>query len=190
MVAKKNELLENSHDFFNVAIGIGLFVITSISLILAGYSKDFLSIGYIFFHFYVLLLYFIYKRRNEKLKDKYSWKPHKAKVWSTKVQKHSCSQRWGYYPKIKYHYVIDGKRYVSDNFFPIKCEGFYTKEKAEQLLEKLVKNFEVIVYVNPNNPSESVVIRGENGEFEFPLIYLVLFYLIPYNALFYYLFFT
>lgn len=190
MIVKKEEFIETSYDFFNVSIGLGSFVVVWISLTMVAYSEKFLTYGWILFHLYILFLFGIYHKRNRKIREKYFWKSYKAKVLSTKIQKHACSQRWGYYPKIKYTYIFNEKRYVSDNFFPIKCEGFYPKEKAEKLLEKLVKNFEVVVYVNPDEPSESVVIRGEDGEFESPLIYLVLFYLIPYNALFYYLFFA
>lgn len=190
MIVKKEEFVEISYDFFNVSIGLSGFIVVLISLIMAAYSEKLLSYGWIIFHLYILFLFSIYYKRNKKIKENYSWQPYQAKVLSTKIQKHSCSQRWGYYPKIKYHYVIDGKRYVSDNFFPIKCEGFYPKEKAEQLLKKLVKNFEVTVYVNPDNHSDSVVIRGKDGEFESNLMYLVYFLIIPYNVLFYYLFFT
>jgi len=188
MVAKEKELIETNYDWFNGSIIFSFIITFFISISITYYLQ--LSIGYLIFNVYVLLLYYIYKKRNEKLKDKYSWKPHKAKVWSTKIQKHSCSKRWGYYPKIKYFYYINKKRYVSDNFFPIKCEGFYTKEKAKTLLKRLVKNSELTVYINPNNPTESVIIRGEDGEFESNLMYLVYFLIIPYNVLFYYLFFT
>ena len=73
-----------------------------------------------------------------------------------------------YYPKIKYHYTIDGQSYHSDQVSLEKQNiwraeaNIWGKEltENEKWWSALKQGYELSTYINPNNPADSVLIKN------------------------------
>jgi hypothetical protein len=72
-----------------------------------------------------------------------------------------CGNRGGtwYWPQLRYTYRIDDQTYVGDNlaFGNIGCGN---RERAEHIAQQYPLLSQVTVHVNPDNPSESVLMAG------------------------------
>lgn len=91
-----------------------------------------------------------------------SWVDTTAKVISSSVESHRVRGRHGsstsYSPKVVYAYAIDGVMYEGDQYSNLKVGT--NDYKAHQRKANSYRKGDVItIYYNPDNPSESVVIR-------------------------------
>mgnify|MGYP006221239427 FL=1 len=64
---------------------------------------------------------------------------------------------WGYHPTILYEWQIDGETYVSTSYSK-KYVNFSTPEAANQWLEDYPVGSNATAYVNPDDPSDAVLI--------------------------------
>ena len=73
-------------------------------------------------------------------------------------------------PHVKYRYQVDGQKHIGENyrFLPITYEGMY-KKRAEELGSKYKPKGPLMVRVNPEDSSESVIValkpRGEGSSY-------------------------
>jgi hypothetical protein len=72
----------------------------------------------------------------------------------------------------KYSYIIGSKKHFGDRIaFGYSMSNF---EDYSGLFYKLKESKKIMIYVNPNNESESVIIPGMNGSIMFVLLFSVL----------------
>lgn len=82
----------------------------------------------------------------------------------------SASHGPNWVPHVKYRYQVDGKNYTSENyrFFSITYEGLY-KGRAEEMSRKYKPEGPLMVRVNPEDASESVIValpaRGKGSSY-------------------------
>ncbi|MBC5863711.1 DUF3592 domain-containing protein [Flavobacterium turcicum] len=73
---------------------------------------------------------------------------------------------------IKYTYIINSKKYSGGNLaFGYSMNNF---EDHQDLFRKLQESKKIMVYVNPNDKNESVIIPNINGSIVFVLIFSIL----------------
>lgn len=63
-----------------------------------------------------------------------------------------------YYPEISYEYTVDGERYQNSNVFP--GEGIGKSANAQSVVNNHPAGAEVTAYYNPDDPSESFLIKS------------------------------
>jgi hypothetical protein len=118
--------------------------------------------------FYLPYAYLIYRRDNFFEETK-KWLTLEAEVINVKLVHRHCfprKQAINYYPKVKYKYIVDGQTYISDNMYLLKCNGYYWEDEAKELAQKFVNQKTINCFVNPEDYTQSFLIRNEeNGSY-------------------------
>ena len=118
-----------------------------------------------------------------RIKATYQWTKSKGTV-----NKKAIVEFWSlctnlytpYRAKILYSYTYEGTLYQSDTFaldvFNVKgCNHLYpSMDELKNDVDKRIRNNKITIYINPNNPSESVIKRGLS-QYEEPS-YIMLFF--------------
>ena len=105
-----------------------------------------------------------------------SWVQVQATVILSKVKSHTDDDGTTYRPYIAYTYRFNGKKYRGDqySFFSVSSSG---REKKAQIVKQYPKGRTFTLYIDPKNPSESVINRTASTGEEllvgiFPLIFV------------------
>lgn len=101
-----------------------------------------------------------------------TWNEVPATVVSSKVKSHDSDDGTTYSPYIAYRYVVDGSEYFGDQYTFMGGSSSGYDGKAE-IIRRYPRNMEFTVFVNPDNPSESVINREASWTLLFGLIPLV-----------------
>ena len=144
-------------------------------------------IGISFSIFYMIVIFLIANKidkNNNSFESTYDWKEVHAKVIKKNVIKLTCFTLFlkmdkykmatnSYKIDITYKYDIDGEVYTSNQYAlsykgDADCNYLYPLDEAKKLLYKLTKDNHINVYVNPENPEESVIMRGRSKSYGFP----------------------
>jgi hypothetical protein len=104
------------------------------------------------------LSYYLYN----KSKEVYKWTEIKGKIEDIYVDKFEFVQeaRKAYRSKITYSYTYQNKDYQSRRLFYGDFIRKTWPRKTKVLVEKYKSNRNIIVYVNPSKPRESVIEKG------------------------------
>ncbi len=108
----------------------------------------------------------------QKSQDSKTWNEIAAVVVSSKVKSHSDDDGTTYSPYIAYRYTIDGEEYFGDRYTFVGGSSSGRDRKAA-IVRQYPNGREFTLYVNPADPSESVIIRDAGAELLFGLIPLV-----------------
>ena len=66
-----------------------------------------------------------------------------------------------YYPSIRYEYIVNDKRYISELMsFDKKSTKYKNKDELTRFINKLINVKDVNVYYNPKKPSKSILIKS------------------------------
>lgn len=136
---------------------------------------------------------FIYSFRRitkeiNRIKETYQWVKSKATVNKKAIVEFSalCTKIGvAYRAKILYSYTYEGILYQSDSFardvFNVKgCNHLFSSIDAlKEDVDKLIRNNKITIYINPQNPSESVIKRGISQYEEPSYVLLMVCYLFP-----------
>lgn len=160
-----------------IAITISYLIITIVIMLLVLTYKQALYAALVSFVYTATLTYFA-KRKNDYVDSALRWNKVKANVLQSRVIKKKCigtRQNDIYTPYIKYSFVFEGKKYISDRFNLIDCRMFYNKQAAQKILNALSKQKEIYVYFDPENPSDSVAYLRDYKHLKesYPLILLL-----------------
>lgn len=103
------------------------------------------------------------------------WNAAEGKILSSSVQR-GCGKGGGsYYLDVNYTYLVHGKSYRNGKvwFGNGYCGG---KTNAEIIAYRYATGSSTPVYYNPNNPAESILVRGliENGTYFLFLLFISL----------------
>ena len=123
------------------------------------------------FSFYaIVLLYTLYSiyRRKLRINSTYKWEKVQATVLSKKIQIGSpfgATPLLRYILNIKYKYTYNSHKYISNKFAIETCmepsiNFIYSREEAESLLKQIVNNNKIEIFVNPKDPSDSIILQG------------------------------
>jgi len=137
-----------------------------------------LGLGLNFFYF----LIYVYMARKETiaLENTKHWLSLEANVISVQIVNLFCilwKTRRPYYPKIQYAYEIDEQKYVSDKVFLKTCSRLDSEQEAKSLAKKLIHDNKVRCYVNPDNHSQSILVRETQVKPEYFLMALMMFFI-------------
>ena len=131
-----------------------------------------------------------------RIKETYQWVKSKATVNKKAIVEFSalCTKIGvAYRAKILYSYTYEGVLYQSDSFardvFNVKgCNHLFSGiDELKESVDKLIRNNKITIYINPQNPSESVIKRGIAETEEPSYVLLIITYLFPlliFSALF------
>ena len=109
---------------------------------------------------------------SSKEREAVDWPKVQGVVLESGVRKFRDSARHGpnWVPYVKYRYQVDGKNHVGENyrFFHITYEGRF-KKAAEEMGSKYKPEGPLMVRVNPEDASESVIValkpRGKGSSY-------------------------
>ncbi len=107
-----------------------------------------------------------------KTQDAQTWNAIRAVVVSSKVKSHRSDDSTTYSPYIAYRYVVDGTEYFGDQYTFTGGSSSGYAAKAE-IVRRYPRSTEFTVFVNPDNPAESVILREPSWNLLFGLIPLV-----------------
>ena len=101
----------------------------------------------------------------------YSWQTVQGEIDSVRVEKRttlnqvSKSRSGGeeFIPKVSFSFEIGDQSYSADNLNYFADPTFPTRREAEEHAQKFSSGKQVTVYVNPQDPAESVLTPGPNG---------------------------
>ncbi|WP_372809155.1 DUF3592 domain-containing protein, partial [Pontiella sp.] len=128
--------------------------------------------GSIFFLIGVLMLKPFLFEPLQKTRDAQTWNEVQATVVSSKVKSHNSDDGTTYSPYIAYRYTIDGQEYFGDQYtFSGGSSSGYSGKAA--IVRKYPKRKKFTVYVNPADPTESVINREPSLGLLFGLFPLV-----------------
>jgi len=103
-----------------------------------------------------------------------TWNPVPATVLSSEVKSHSNSDGTTYSPHISYKYEINKQEYRGDQYsFMSGSSSGYDGKAA--IVRQYPKGHQFTVFVNPANPSESVINRNKSPMLLFGLIPVIFF---------------
>lgn len=88
-------------------------------------------------------------------KGSQSWKKIKGVVDLSSIDRAGND----YCPKIIYRYTYNGKEYINDTYTFLGTTSF-SKKKAINTAQKYKTGEAITVFINPNNPSISVLVPG------------------------------
>ena len=99
-------------------------------------------------------------KKNRAIDSSKNWLQITAEALEVKIVQRMCfgTKNVPFYPRIKYKYFIDNKKYISDNMFLQKCNQYYFEDDAKSLVKTLVKDSKIKCFVNPKNFEQSIVI--------------------------------
>ena len=115
----------------------------------------------IFNHKYLEHLFFVFALvlggwKLYEVHDERSWEKVRGEVVSTRIQHNNAK----YIPRIEYKYCYQGSCFNSTRVTKGRNRGYRkNNDAAEILLSNLVRRGEPIVFVNPSNPEESILIK-------------------------------
>ena len=101
-----------------------------------------------------------------------SWNTVQATVVSSKVKSHRGDDSTTYSPYIAYRYKVGGEEFVSDQYTFMGGSSSGRGGK-EEIVRQYPKGHTFNVYVNPDDPSESVINRDASKTLLFGLIPLI-----------------
>lgn len=107
-----------------------------------------------------------------KTQDAKTWNEVQATVVSSKVKSHDSDDGTTYSPYIAYRYEIDGSEYFGDQYTFMGGSSSGRAGKAA-IVRQYPKKHKFTIYVNPANPTESVINREPSPSLLFGLIPLV-----------------
>ncbi|MDZ8119760.1 DUF3592 domain-containing protein [Pontiella sp. NLcol2] len=107
-----------------------------------------------------------------KTQDAKTWNEVPATVVSSKVKSHDSDDGTTYSPYIAYRYNIGSTEYFGDRYTFIGESSSGYESKAE-IIRRYPKNRKFTIYVNPENPAESVIHRNASGSLLLGLIPLI-----------------
>lgn len=110
----------------------------------------------------------------QKTSDAKSWTSVSATVVSSKVKSHDSDDGTTYSPYIAYRYEVDGEEYFGDQYTFMGGSSSGYDSKAN-IVRAYPKGHAFDIYVNPNNPAESVIKRDAGASLficAFPLIFI------------------
>lgn len=110
----------------------------------------------------------------QQTRDAQNWQAVPAVVESSKVRSHSDDDGTTYSVYIAYCYEIHGKKHYGDRYTFMGGSSSGYDSKAE-IVRQHPQGSEINVYVNPSDPSESVIRRDYSKSLLFGLIPLVFF---------------
>ena len=109
-------------------------------------------------------LYYLYKTEQAK-----NWIPTPANVEKTAIDIYTNDETTTYEVLITYSYKIKGQKYLGNRiFFGYSGSNI---ENHEALYAKLKNSKKILIYVNPNNNQEAVIVTGIN----YPVVWLLFF---------------
>jgi len=149
----------------------------------------------------LLLLFFIglgiyiiynYQKQDKKFASTYQWEVVNAQVVNKKIIKINCISLHSHVPryendphmfriKITYKYVYNDKNYKSDRYSLTysddreDCNYLYTQNEANKIMHKITKDKKIKIYINPDNPKESVIMRGTSSLYSFSYALMVVY---------------
>jgi hypothetical protein len=140
----------------------------------------------------VLLFIVLTLLENKRFEKTYEWKEVDAKIQGKKLRRYYCNSSyrtfgppWSRFRKenykldTEYSYIIDGKEYISNQYALAyygdnDCNYLYSLSDALELMHTFDQKDKIIkVYVNPDNPEESVIKRGRSKWYKIPFSYFV-----------------
>ena len=108
----------------------------------------------------------------QKTNDAKMWNAMSATVVSSKVKSHSDDDGTTYSPYIAYRYEVAGEEYLGDQYTFMGGSSSGRDSKAE-IVRQYPKGHTFNIYVNPNDPTESVIKRDASKSLLFGLIPLI-----------------
>jgi len=87
------------------------------------------------------------------------WAPVKGRVTLSGVNEINHGDGTSYSPELQYQYHYQGIDYINERIAPLEAL-LNSRWTAESLARKYPRGREVVVYVNPRNPGESVLEPG------------------------------
>ncbi len=108
----------------------------------------------------------------QKTNDAKTWNAVSATVVSSKVKSHSDDDGTTYSPYIAYRYEVAGEEYLGDQYTFMGGSSSGRDSKTE-IVREYPKGHTFNVYVNPNDPTESVIKRSASKSLLFGLIPLI-----------------
>jgi len=70
-----------------------------------------------------------------------------------------------YKPKIVYKYSVNGKEYFSSEY-TFGESSWIIESKAHEVVNSYEQDMSIIIYYNPNNPSEAVLLREVSEDYK------------------------
>ena len=142
-----------------------------------------------------------YHKQDEKFKSSYSWERVDAEVITKKISLllfeslHSHIHRFkqktdSFKINITYKYIYKEKEYISNKYAlsytddNVDCNYLYTINEANKTMYNITKDKKVKIYVNPDNPEESVIKRGKSSLYSFSYG-LIIVYIVVLSTLIY-----
>ena len=110
----------------------------------------------------------------QKSRAAQSWQMVEAVVISSKVKSHTSDDSTTYSPYIAYRYVMNGEQYLGDQYSFIGGSSSGYESKAD-IVRQYPAGHTFTVYVNPDNPAESVINRTMSNAKLLVLIPLIFF---------------
>ena len=167
----------------------GLYVSYFILLLFVEKKIYILTLSIVFL--LMLVLYVAVKRR--KIASTYQWKKAKGKLLGVDIIKSKCSviecfcfNQGDYRIDISYEYVFNEKLYASNKYAlcPV-CNYHYSLKEAKDIVKHLRHNKEIDIFVNPQNPKESVVLQGISKNYNPSYLFVLLVYGSPFIFILY-----
>lgn len=87
------------------------------------------------------------------------WKMVKGKVVNSKVEVEQGDNNKIYTPKVEFKYTLNGVTYVSCELYPVGSMGVSVKRFSTGIVNRYKPGTAVMVYVNPDNPTDSFLER-------------------------------
>ena len=153
--------------------------------------------------FICLSIYIIYnyQKQDKKFASTYQWEVVNAQVINKKIIKFNCITLHSHIPKyekdphmfkirITYKYTYGNQKYTSKKYAlsysddTKNCNYNYTISEANKTMYRITKDKKVKIYVNPENPEESVIERGKSSLYSFSYG-LVIVYIVVLSTLMY-----
>jgi hypothetical protein len=169
------------YEFFfakNMLSFYSIFVITLL-LFFVAFDKPLLAplVAIVILMFYM----YSYYRQEKRFDDTYEWDEVIAKVIRKNRVLANCfsvastthKYKKCYKVNIAYKYRYEDKEYQSDKYAlsykgDRDCNYLYdTVDQANKMMYRYTKDSKVKVYVNPENPNESVIMRGKSKLYGF-----------------------
>jgi hypothetical protein len=117
-----------------------------------------------------ILLGIIFVTRR-KVAQASSWTSTMGTVTFSTVERRSSSDGYSYYPVVNYSYQVMGQPHQGNKIVPGPAVG---GSGANKVVARYPVGAQVMVYYDPNNPSDAVLERGMPGYIKWLWITLVL----------------
>ena len=99
------------------------------------------------------------------------WRRVKAEITASGIDRESGT----YYPKIIYRYTVNGRDYINDTYTFIGTGQMLKRSVVAVALQNPVGK-QIDVFVDPNDPSRSVIIPGAHASSYFNIVFFVLMF--------------